>query len=291
MRPRRFDTREDALEMLADEVPDGGRIQLLRSAVDPTLKQGRYTRQGDPCFVEMGVHAGQRDRRLSGMFGAPAHRGHQPRSAGDRLASCFRVGQANEQTPPVVDQRHPSCRQLATVQVVRGEAAPAPLVLQLIERVLGIRAIPVELAQAENLIVGVGHQHGVLIAGNTLSSLSIRLDKRQQLLALILPGHHDPAFSLPAGERKLAIFTLPTLTRVRPVRLAKQTANVALETVTFRVTPQTDMETERERPVKFIWPADFSDLKEGQRARIKYYGSGNPKIARDIDIFLGAPTR
>ena len=63
------------------------------------------------------------------------------------------------------------------------------------------------------------------------------------------------------------------------------------QTVTFRVTPQTDMETERERPVKFIWPADFSDLKEGQWVRIKYYGSGNPKIARDIDIFLGAPTR
>ena len=61
--------------------------------------------------------------------------------------------------------------------------------------------------------------------------------------------------------------------------------------VTFKVTPQIEMETERERPVKFVWPADFSDLKAGQWVRVKYYGSGEPKIARDIDIHLSAPTR
>ena len=63
------------------------------------------------------------------------------------------------------------------------------------------------------------------------------------------------------------------------------------QSMAFKVTPQTEIETERERPVKFVWPADFSDLKEGQWVRIKYYGSGNPKIAHDIDIFLGMPTR
>ncbi len=61
--------------------------------------------------------------------------------------------------------------------------------------------------------------------------------------------------------------------------------------MTFKVTSQTEIEQERERPVKFVWSADFSDLKEGQRVRMKYYGSGDPKIAKDIDIYLSAPTQ
>lgn len=62
-------------------------------------------------------------------------------------------------------------------------------------------------------------------------------------------------------------------------------------TVSFKVTPQTEMEKERERPVKFVRSAEFSDLKEGQWVRIKYYGGDSPKIARDIDIFPQKPIR
>ena len=120
------------------------------------------------------------------------------------------------------------------------ETTPAPLVLQLVEGVLGIGSITIKLAQTENLIVRVGYQHGVLIAGNALASLFIRLDKGQQLLAVILPGDYDfarertayhdaPAFRFPSGERQLPVPSLPALASVRPARLAKQAADVALD--------------------------------------------------------------
>lgn len=62
-------------------------------------------------------------------------------------------------------------------------------------------------------------------------------------------------------------------------------------TLAFKVIPQTEIEQERERPVKFIWSVEFADLKVGQWVRVKYYGNGDPKIARDIDIYLTAPTQ
>jgi len=68
------DACEDTLEMLAHEVPDGAWIELLRSLVDPGLKQGRHTHQGGPRLLEMGVQTGQRNGRLPGMFGSAPHR-------------------------------------------------------------------------------------------------------------------------------------------------------------------------------------------------------------------------
>jgi hypothetical protein len=92
------------------------------------------------------VQAAQRNGGLPGMFGAAPHRGHQPRAAGDGLASRLGIDQTNEQAPPVVDQRHRSCGQLAAMQIMGGEPAPAPLVLQLVEGVLGICSVTIELA-------------------------------------------------------------------------------------------------------------------------------------------------
>ena len=40
-RVRRSNSSENVLEMITDEVPDRGRIQLLRSHSNPALKQGR----------------------------------------------------------------------------------------------------------------------------------------------------------------------------------------------------------------------------------------------------------
>jgi len=150
------------------------------------------------------------------------------------------MGQANKETPPVINQRHRPSRQLAAVQVVNGEATPAPLVLQFVEGILGIRPIPIELAQAENLVVRVGHQHGIFIAGNLLARLFVRRDNGQQLLAAILSRHHDsasersayhddPAFRFPSGEGQLPIHSLPALAGIRPARLAKEAADVALD--------------------------------------------------------------
>lgn len=85
-----IETCDDPFEMVTDEVPDGLRVELLRSLSDPALKQGRDSHERRPRFLEMGMQSRERDRRLSGMLGPARHRGHQPRSAGDVLVSQFR---------------------------------------------------------------------------------------------------------------------------------------------------------------------------------------------------------
>ncbi len=92
------------------------------------------------------------------------------------------------------------------------------------------------------------------------------------------------------GQSKWPV-AMGEITKVDGVKQVVEIKDSDGQPMAFKSTPQTEIETERERPVKFVWPADFSDLKEGQWVRIKYYGSGNPKIARDIDIFVGAPTK
>ena len=145
MRLRKPDTSEGTLEMVADELPDGNRVELLRSIGGPGLKLGGDTHQRLLGLAEVGMQPRQGDRRLPGVFRSTPDRGHQPRPAGNRLAAGFWMGQPDEQAPPVVDQRHRSGRELAAVQIVRREATPAPLVFQFIEGVLGISPIPVQL--------------------------------------------------------------------------------------------------------------------------------------------------
>ena len=118
---RRTDAGEDLLEMIAEALPDHWQGQLLRSLGHPALRSKAETRISMACLSEMGMQAGQRDRRLPRMLGSSPHRGHQSRSAYDRLAPG--IGQAHEQAPPIVGQRYPASGQLAAMQVVRGEAA------------------------------------------------------------------------------------------------------------------------------------------------------------------------
>jgi hypothetical protein len=118
--------------MITAQVPDGPRIELLRSAPHPSLEQGGDKHQSAFGLAEMRVQSGERDRCLSGVFGFAANRGHQPRSTGDRLTPGFRIRQTDKQTPPVVDERYSTSRELATMQVTGGETTPAPLVLQFV---------------------------------------------------------------------------------------------------------------------------------------------------------------
>ena len=92
-----------------------------------------------------------RQPRLTGMVGLAANPVKKKRPAGARLAVVIGIGQAHEQTPPIVDQRDQSRHVLAALQVPRGEAAHAPLVLQLVEAVLRVRPVPVELGDRANL--------------------------------------------------------------------------------------------------------------------------------------------
>src|SRR5512133_588932 len=73
----------------------------------------------------------------------------------------LRISEAHEQAPPIVDQRHTARQQPAAFEIMRGEATPAPLVLQLIERVLAICPIAIQLTERQDLAVERGHQPGV----------------------------------------------------------------------------------------------------------------------------------
>src|SRR5262252_8860497 len=71
------------------------------------------------------------------------------------------IGETHEQVPPVEHKRDAARHQAAALEVAGGEAAPAPLVLQLVEAVLAIGAVAIELTESQNLVVERGHQHGV----------------------------------------------------------------------------------------------------------------------------------
>src|SRR5438477_10169459 len=77
----------------------------------------------------------------------------------------LRIGKAHEQAPPIVDQRHTARQQPAAFEIMRGEAAPTPLVLQLVERVLAVCPIAVQLTERQDLAVERGHQRSVFRTG------------------------------------------------------------------------------------------------------------------------------
>src|SRR5579864_185340 len=95
------------------------------------------------------------------MAGLSADGLEQQRPAGDGLAMMLGVGQAHEQIPPIEYQRNAAGHQAATLEIAGREAAPAPLVLQLVEAVLTIGAVAIELAQRQYFDLERGHQNGV----------------------------------------------------------------------------------------------------------------------------------
>lgn len=63
------------------------------------------------------------------------------------------------------------------------------------------------------------------------------------------------------------------------------------QTLRFKVTPATEFEVERERPVKSSWSGSFSDVQSGSWIRVKYFGSTETKVAHDVDIFVNSQPR
>lgn len=90
---------------------------------------------GDQRFEDAGLamHGRQVQRGLPGVVGRLAHCRQQQRATRDGFHACAGVGSAAVPTPPVVDQRTRACRGLAAVDVLRGEAAHPPLILQLVK--------------------------------------------------------------------------------------------------------------------------------------------------------------
>lgn len=101
---RRADCGEGELEVIAAQLPDRCDIERLRSFGNPGLKLAGDAHQRLPGFAKVGMQSGERDRGLAGMLGTASDRGHQPRPAGNGLASRFGTGQTDKQTPPVLSQ-------------------------------------------------------------------------------------------------------------------------------------------------------------------------------------------
>ena len=113
--------------MVAGQAPDGGRVELLRSAVCPYFEQDGEAYQGIASLAEMRVQSGQGDRCLPRMLRLVSDRGHQPRTAGNGLAAGLWIGQPNEETPPVVDQCDSAGGELAAMQIMPNRATEAAM--------------------------------------------------------------------------------------------------------------------------------------------------------------------
>ena len=87
---------------------------------------------------------GDQQARLPRMVGQACDTSEQQRATGDGLPAGLRMGKPDVPAPPVVDQGHGTGREIAALQILRGVASPAPLVLEFIEAVLAIGPVPVQ---------------------------------------------------------------------------------------------------------------------------------------------------
>src|SRR3954453_20399784 len=131
----------------------------------------------------------------------------------------FRIGQAGEQAPPIVDQRHHAGEQPAPRQILRREAAPAPLVLQFVEPVFAVGPIAIQLAERQDLAVQRSDQSGIL--PNTLVRPDLG-EAEQRLCAVGRIGdryiagqftaqQNDPPLAAPARQPQAGFLALPAL--------------------------------------------------------------------------------
>jgi hypothetical protein len=143
-----------------DAVPFFQRVQMLRVFPQPS-QEASDPDIGPARLVAHAMRAADGQRHLTGVLGSPGDCREQQRPGGDRLAMMFGIGQAGEQAPPIVRQRHDAGEQPATRQVLCRETAPTPLVLQFIEHVFTVGSIAIQLPQRQDLAVQRGDQGGI----------------------------------------------------------------------------------------------------------------------------------
>src|SRR5437868_14685921 len=209
-----------------DAIPPPERVQLLRTLPQSGHEAGD-TQISPACQMLLAVRAADRQRHLARMVGSPRQSGEQERPAGYRLTMMLRIGEAHEQAPPVVDQRYTARQQPAAFEIMRGEAAPAPLVLQLVERILAVGPIAIQLTERQDLAAERGHQRGVPPAlpirpdrGKAeprLTGVAV-IDDRQRTFQLA-PQQNDPPLPAPTFQPQTGLVALPALAGIRPVRL------------------------------------------------------------------------
>src|ERR1700719_3908020 len=112
-----------------DKEPSLWVAELLRSVANG-CEEGTDCAERSLHLRGFGMQAGKRHDSLSAVRGLFTNRVQQQRAAGDGFGVFFRNRQTCEQRPPVVDQCDEARHDLAALQIVSGEAGPAPLVLQ-----------------------------------------------------------------------------------------------------------------------------------------------------------------
>src|SRR5271166_656156 len=174
-----------------------------------------------------GMRAGDFDGGRSRMAHPFGDGVQQQRPAGDGFSMPIRLGQTNEDVPPIVKQRDEARGQTTTRQVVGDEAAPAPLVLQFVENILPVAAIAIELAEARQVLDEGGRENRIFV--NILAGADV--DERELRLALIVhrgrrqrtldapPQHDDPALPAPALQSDGGLRGLPALAGIDPLAL------------------------------------------------------------------------
>ena len=149
------------------------------------------------------------------------------------------IGQPPEQRPPVVDERDQAGDDPAALQVVGGEAGPAPVVLQLVEGIFAVAAIPVELSQRADLEVEGGDEHAELphrravlgIGPEQLTLAAVGGDRHGHRLLQPAAQEDHPPLPAPPLQAQLRLPAPPALAGILPVagahRLLQETAHPA----------------------------------------------------------------
>jgi len=135
---------------IARGIPEG-RARETDVAALGSPGTGRRHRQLD--LVSLGMQTGQSQCGLIAVAGLASDGVQQKRSGGNCFGTFVGIRQPREQTPPVVNQGDEQSHHLAARVIVRREAEPAPLVLQLVKIVLRVASVAVVLGQRENLIL------------------------------------------------------------------------------------------------------------------------------------------
>src|SRR5271166_6472663 len=113
----------------------------------------------------------------------------------------YAVGIAPQKLPQVA-ALHEAGRQTTARQVVRDEAAPAPLVLQLVENILSIAAVAIELAKAFQSLAERGREN--LIFPHLLARADVEEGEPRRSI-LVHRGRRQRAFPAPRRRRRRAV--------------------------------------------------------------------------------------
>src|SRR5271157_1182120 len=119
------------------------------------------------------------------------------------------IGEANEDVPPVVEQRDEPRREPATGEIVRRKAAPAPLVLHLVEDVFPVAAVAIELTERFRRLADLDERK--------LRRAALVVVRKPHRACQAPPEHDCTPLPAPALEPNRAFLSPKALTGVDPL--------------------------------------------------------------------------